>query len=166
MSITYRLCAHKGGIDPEDKGKHPDLSGLIKWWGRPNLWNPFGMAKYSHTEIQRGAGDCFSADGYINLVRHKEIRFTHPARWDFFDLGSYSTYEDDQIQWRCEQIEGKPYDYIGALTCQWRGPEFDHRWFCSETSLWIMAAALGMLRTNLYPDAAVAALLAATVNRR
>ena len=159
--MKYRLCAHKGGIDPEDAGKHPDISGAIKWWSRQNLWNPFGMAKYSHVEIQRGRGDCFSADGYYNVVRHKEIRFSHPDRWDFYDLGTYSTYEDDQIQWRCDQIEGHEYDYWGAFTCPWRGPGNHEKWYCSEAGLYVM----GVGPTDQSPDMCVDTLIHYARNR-
>lgn len=158
MSIEYRLCAHKGGIDPEDKGAQPDLSGLIKFWTRPK-WYSLKPAKYSHVEIQRGGGDCFSADGYIDLVRHKEIRFSHPERWDFFDLGRYSTAEDDRIQFRCDRIEGLHYDYLGAILCPFRGPGIDHRYYCSEADLYVMAAVFGAIQTNLSPDACVDALV-------
>jgi hypothetical protein len=142
VSITYRLCFHKGGRDPEDKLPRTVqvlVSEMIKRWS---------SGPYSHVELQRGDGECFSADGYLNKVRRKEIRFTHPERWDFVDLGEFTDAEDEAIQEREDAMEGWKYDYFGAIFCPWQGLQVAMRGFCSEVD----ALALAWKPSNISPS--------------
>jgi len=134
--VYYRLCFHKGG-GPDEGDSNRLMSRIIRWWTH---------GKYTHVELQRDGAQCFSASGYENVVRWKQIRFSHPERWDFVNL-DLTMLEDIMILKRIDRILGSKYDYLGAVTCPWRGAHVDHRWYCSEACAW----ALGIRPSNISP---------------
>lgn len=137
--MIYTLWFHNG-ITPEEPWHRRTVSWIIKTATR----GPF-----SHSELQRGlGGPCFSADGYINQVRWKQIGFSHPDRWTGIRFPTTSI-EDRAIMRRCESIEGAAYDYVGAVLLPFRGPHHPDKWWCSEAD----SHVLGWKPSNVSPTA-------------
>jgi len=116
--MKYTVCLHNGGSDDEPL-KHRLMSRWIKaWLGEP----------WSHVELHRGAiytgdgmivpmGDCYSASGYEGEVRKKHILFSHSDRWTIIESPDFVRSIDENIMATFDEIEGRPYDYLGAILC-------------------------------------------------
>jgi len=116
--MRYCICLHNGGSDDEPL-KNRLMSRVIKAWLRE---------PWSHVELHRGAintgdnmlmpmGDCYSASGYEGRVRRKHIMFTHSDRWTIIESPDFVHAIDENILATFDEIDGSPYDYLGAVLC-------------------------------------------------
>lgn len=76
-------------------------------------------------------------------VRFKVIKYSHPERWESFDLGDLVSSQLTRALRLATAIVGKKYDLWGAIRCGLPYPSFlirqdPERWYCSETSHMIM----------------------------
>lgn len=120
MNIAFYIAKHGTWFDK-----------LIAWWTRPNFWKFWESGLFSHVEIVFGDGECFSASPREGKCRWKKIDFKHD-RWVFVKLPD--TYDELRIRYRCGEINGRRYDWIGIFFTFVLPFDFDwYRWyFCSE----------------------------------
>lgn len=106
------------------------------------LWTGLLSGKdYCHMELVFPDGQSFSADPKDG-GRKKWIWYTHPDRWDIFELNIDSWYFGRLFE-AAEHLEDKDYDYIGCLTAE--GAVLNPSWedktkfYCSEICLAVLS---------------------------
>lgn len=111
---------HKGGSSSPAKRFGQNW---IKLWTR---------SKYCHVELYFPETRLsFSARGHDNEVGWKDIKYSHPERWDCVDLGIEGF---DNLIRRCDSLCGSPYDYWGAVNKHWQKTG---KWYCFEACNWV-----------------------------
>jgi hypothetical protein len=124
----YLIAAfHKGG---SNGGKDTPMQKIIKW--RTGHWSCHIEAFFPDTGLS------FSARGFDNLVGWKNIEYSHPERWMFFELRNIPVGSKRYIQARdrAHILQGMKYDYFGAVMN--KAQYHNQKWYCYESFNHIM----------------------------
>ncbi|SRR6056297_625945 len=119
-------------LKKEDVGIHGITTGIIKRCLRE---------PYAHSELIFPDGKSFSASGWDNRVRFKQINYSHPQWWDFYHLPYVSIRDLNLIHQKAKAIDGCKYDFRGVFYWFIIKNKFKqdmNRWWCFEACSWAL----------------------------
>jgi len=86
---------------------------LVAWW-TGLLAGTWGKLDYCHVELIFPDGMSFSSDPNDGGVRFKDIKYSHPDRWDIFELNIDESRFDSLYQ-VARKLIGRAYDWLGCI---------------------------------------------------